>query len=471
MVLKVLKLSLFDARISMQSTKAEEDFRFFLDNNKENICADSIISFAYPLTNIDLINSISSVQEKFPGFIFIKRPQKNYSFIAADPLINLDFDQIQFTQLEPVISKLSSSLISNWNDYNLENIPLITGGAKFNSESNSEEWSDFEPFHFFIPGIIILRDDERSFVISNHKISSLDDNEYILRNFSEAIFFAKSLEENKNGNHISPLGASKLIKNNHAQWNDLVKNSLTQLNSEFTKVVLSRRIEVETQNGMNWHSCFGKLEAENTNGYLFLFKSKNSAFFGASPEKFLSIHSNKLEIDALAGTSSGESTAVENELLNDKNLHEHKIVIDFIRNALTGFASKIEIDEQPRIKKLRNVNHLYSKIDAQLNSRKDVLKLIDVLFPTPAVCGLPKQRAFKAISELEKFDRGLFSGLIGWIDPSMNCEFTVAIRSALYKNHKLFLYAGAGIVKESDPEEEYIETELKFKTILNLFDE
>jgi len=61
--------------------------------------------------------------------------------------------------------------------------------------------------------------------------------------------------------------------------------------------------------------------------------------------------------------------------------------------------------------------------------------------------------------------------LIGWIDPFMNCEFTVAIRSALYKNHKLYLYAGAGIVKESNPEEEFFETELKFKTILNLFDE
>ena len=464
-------MSLFETKVDLRSSAAKEDFFTFINKKRDFIDAHSLISFAYPIKNINLKSIIHIIQEKFPNFIFIKRPQKNYSFIATDPLVNLEFDQINFTQLEPTIAKLNSSLISNWSDYKLVNVPFITGGTKFNTKSNSDEWIDFNTFHFFIPGIIFLRDGDKSFAISNHKISSSLDEERILKEFLEVISFTKSLEENKNGKYHSALGASKLLKNNKVQWEDSVNNSLKQLNSDFTKVVLSRRIEVETKNGMDWHTCFEKLESENTNGYLFLFKSKDSAFFGASPEKFLSIHSNKLEIDALAGTSSCESKAAEEELLNNKNLHEHRIVIDFIRTALSGFASKIEIDKQPRIKKLRNVNHLYTKIDAELNSHKDVLKLIDALFPTPAVCGLPKQRAYQAISELEKFDRGLFSGLIGWIDPFMNCEFTVAIRSALYKNHKLFLYAGAGIVKESNPEEEFFETELKFKTILNLFDE
>ena len=88
-----------------------------------------------------------------------------------------------------------------------------------------------------------------------------------------------------------------------------------------------------------------------------------------------------------------------------------------------------------------------------------------------AVCGLPKQIARETINEIEKFDRGLFSGLIGWIDINFNCEFAVAIRSALYNKGELHLYAGAGIVEESIPEEEFIETEMKFNTILKLFNE
>ena len=165
-------MSLFDTKVNLQSSRAEQDFNFFINNNRRKFTTDSLISFAYPVRNIDLINSIDSIQKQFPNFIFIKRPQKNYSFIATEPLINLKFDQINFTQLEPVITKLNSSLISNWTEYDLVNIPFITGGTKFNSKGESDEWNDFRSFHFFVPKIIFLRDGEKSYIISNHKISS-----------------------------------------------------------------------------------------------------------------------------------------------------------------------------------------------------------------------------------------------------------------------------------------------------------
>ncbi len=216
---------------------------------------------------------------------------------------------------------------------------------------------------------------------------------------------------------------------------------------------------------------FRELETTFSNCYLFIVKSNEAVFFGASPEKFLSVHDNNIEIDALAGSASGNSTDIESELLNKKNIKEHKYVIDFIGAAISEYAHDIRVDTSPQIKKLKNVQHLYTKINAKLNEDRNVLSLINSMFPTPAVCGLPKQIARETINEIEKFDRGLFSGLIGWIDISFNCEFAVAIRSALYKKGELHLYAGAGIVEESVPEEEYDETEMKFNTILNLFHE
>ena len=174
-------MSLYDTKINLQSSKDIEDFGYFITKNKDKITTGSLLSFVYPLNNIDLINSIAPVQEKFESLIFIKRPQKNYSFIATDPVINLEFDQNNFIHLEPFIGKLSDSLISNWSDYHLANIPLITGGAKFNSKSRSEEWTDFKSFHFFVPGIIILRDEEKSFLISNHKVGSEFNEEKILQ--------------------------------------------------------------------------------------------------------------------------------------------------------------------------------------------------------------------------------------------------------------------------------------------------
>jgi menaquinone-specific isochorismate synthase len=199
-------------------------------------------------------------------------------------------------------------------------------------------------------------------------------------------------------------------------------------------------------------------------------KSNDAVFFGASPEKFLSVQDKIIDIDAMAGSAAGDSTDVTHELLNKKNLKEHKIVTDFICDTLSNYAKDVVAAEQPLIIKLSDVQHLHTKITAMLQSKEKVLNLIDSLFPTPAVCGIPKNEALKAIRELETHDRGLYSGLIGWINLELNCEFAVAIRSALYKKSKLFLFAGSGIVEESVPEDEFLETELKLKTILKLFD-
>ena len=261
------------------------------------------------------------------------------------------------------------------------------------------------------------------------------------------------------------------INNNKSQWKKIVTRVKQKLDSNLKKIVLSRRLELLINDDIDWTKMFSELETTFSNCYLFLFKSNNAVFFGASPEKFLSVCNNNIEIDALAGSAPGNSTDIESELRNSKNIKEHKYVIDFISEAISEYAEDIRVDTSPQIKKLKNVQHLYTKINAKLNRDRNVLGLIDSMFPTPAVCGLPKQIARKTINEIEKFDRGLFSGLIGWIDINFNCEFAVAIRSALYTKNKLHLYAGAGILEESIADEEYSETELKFNTILNLFHE
>jgi isochorismate synthase len=259
--------------------------------------------------------------------------------------------------------------------------------------------------------------------------------------------------------------------NNKSLWNTIVTAGKEKLDHDLKKIVLSRKIEFIVKDDIDWTKMFRELETSFPNCYLFMLKSNEAVFFGASPEKFLSVRDNNIEIDALAGSAPGNSADVESELLNEKNIKEHKYVIDFIGQATSEYAHDLRVDTSPQIKKLKNVQHLYTKINAKLNEDRNVLSLIDSMFPTPAVCGLPKQIARETINEIEKFDRGLFSGLVGWIDINFNCEFAVAIRSALYKKGELHLYAGAGIVEESIPEEEFIETEMKFNTILKLFNE
>jgi menaquinone-specific isochorismate synthase len=362
-------------------------------------------------------------------------------------------------------------LVSNWSDYDINNIPIISGGIKFDSEKSSDEWQDFRTIHFFVPQIIILQKENETFLIYNFLANSKINNEEILNNFTQAVSAIFNLDDEATVKKNIAYESNSEINNNKSLWNSIVTEAKKKLNRDLKKIVLSRKIEFLVKDDIDWTQMFRELETSFSNCYLFVLKSNDAVFFGASPEKFLSVLDNNIEIDALAGSAPGDSTDVESELLNKKNIKEHKYVIDFIGEAMSEYAHDIRVDRSPQIKKLKNVQHLYTKINAKLNEDRSVLSLIDSMFPTPAVCGLPKQIARETINEIEKFDRGLFSGLIGWIDINFNCEFAVAIRSALYKNGELHLYAGAGIVEESIPEEEYDETEMKFNTILNLFNE
>ena len=286
--------------------------------------------------------------------------------------------------------------------------------------------------------------------------------------FSSSVLSSNSSTFEKENFTIKPNGNNDGGLQN---WKKMVANATDNLNREFKKVVLSRRIIYRAEDEINWEKCFQNLEVEYANCFLFMLKSNGSRFFGASPEKFISINSNEIEIDALAATASENQKDFVSELMTDKNIKEHKLVIEFIKEVLLNYTEKIDINNYPQIKKFKDVRHLYTKIKAEIQSRKNILKLIDSMYPTPAVCGLPKQKAMSSINQLENFDRGLFSGLIGWMDTELDCEFAVAIRSALLKNKKLFVYAGAGIVEDSVPDEEFAETESKLNTILNLFDE
>jgi menaquinone-specific isochorismate synthase len=145
-------------------------------------------------------------------------------------------------------------------------------------------------------------------------------------------------------------------------------------------------------------------------------------------------------------------------------------VLKFLVSQLADISEKIEYENNPKIKKLRSIQHLISKIEARLKTDVSIIEIIERLFPTPAVCGFPKVKAIDVIQNLESFDRGLYAGILGWITPQNESEFAVAIRSAFIKGRKLRAFVGCGIIKESDAEAEFNETELKFKTIISLFE-
>jgi menaquinone-specific isochorismate synthase len=259
-------------------------------------------------------------------------------------------------------------------------------------------------------------------------------------------------------------------------WSNQINSALEKISTgKLSKVVLARYKDCQFNELQNNLALLERLEENFETCYTFAYRNGDSVFFGASPEKLFKISNGFIETDALAGsiprgTSKDEDDNYTEELLqSEKNLAEHKSVIDFFLEQLTPVTEKILFDSQPSIKKYRNIQHLYSHIRAKLKQNTSIFSLLELLHPTPAVCGMPKAEALKTINDLEDFDRGMYAGVLGWFNLENEGEFVVGIRSALLHGKFLRAFAGCGIVAGSESLSEFNETELKLRPILSLF--
>jgi menaquinone-specific isochorismate synthase len=178
-----------------------------------------------------------------------------------------------------------------------------------------------------------------------------------------------------------------------------------------------------------------------------------------------------LETEALAGSirrgaGASEDAALAAALLrSDKDVREQRLVIEAIASRLAQLGLKPEFSAQPEVRRLANVQHLLTPVRAVLPAAVRLLDALAALHPTPAVGGTPQPAAVACIRGLEGFPRGLYAGALGWLNARGGGEFFVGLRSALVDGPRARLYAGAGIVAGSSPENEFAETELKFKAM------
>jgi len=451
---------------------------FISSSKRNNDCR--LFSYVFKLNfphQLHLINELGTQNSKM---IFFREPNGKQSFIALGSVIDLIGDgERKISSITKRFSEWKNKLINNWDNIDLNFVPIIVSAVKFDGKRNSEKWIDFPSITFYIPEIILLQSEEKSYCVFNFFLKDENQKEIILNDFKEKL----SSIVNSNGKvDYPPSFTTDDVLNNSIEektnWNNLVDKAKGIIqNNQLEKLVLSRQKIFPLSNQLDWNLIFKKLEKKFPDCYLFLNKSKDSNFFGVSPEKFISVCNGKIEIEAVAGSAprskkQPEDLNFENGLLvSTKNLKEHKYVSDFIINVLKEYSINIISSNDPEIKKLDNIQHLITKVSAELKAEDKLFEMIEALYPTPAVCGVPKNDAIKYIRQLENYDRGLYSGLIGWMDFNGNCDFSVAIRSALAKGREITAYAGAGIVEDSNPDDEFIETQLKLKPILMLFNE
>ncbi|WP_031081366.1 isochorismate synthase DhbC [Streptomyces sp. NRRL WC-3549] len=243
---------------------------------------------------------------------------------------------------------------------------------------------------------------------------------------------------------------------------------------EFSKVVLARTLELTSSAPLDLPAMLQRLARRDPVGYTFaLPTAPGRTLIGASPELLVSRKGSQVTANPLAGSTPRSADLAEDVrraatlLESAKDLHEHAVVVDAVHQALAPHCSRLTVPARPTLIRTATMWHLSTTVTGTLAAPDtSALSLACALHPTPAVCGTPTATARQVIAETEPFDRGFFTGVVGWGDAQGNGEWVVTIRCAEAEERTLRLYAGAGVVAASEPEAETAETAAKFRTFL-----
>ncbi len=301
------------------------------------------------------------------------------------------------------------------------------------------------------------------------RITGITTNPSEARDLTEELWLMRESLSNENVArnffHLSPL--TGISHSEH--WQDFYKPALRQgldlvNKGELQKLVLAVRQSIHLDHPLEPLTLLSKLRKQQAGSCRFLWQnSTGDAFFGASPERLLSIYRGQLHSDALAGTA-GENDDGEALMQSEKDRREHELVVQSISAKLIQQGLKPKCSRKPKLAKHGKLLHLHTPITAK-SKNYSPLQLANVLHPTPAVAGLPLREAMAWLRTLEPFERGCYAAPIGWIDSFGDAEFRVAIRSGKTQGKVLEITAGAGLVKGSVADRELKEVGLKLAVL------
>ncbi len=347
------------------------------------------------------------------------------------------------------------------------------GGMRFNRTYASDyRWQSFSSYHFTVPLFEVVRDGDRYFLACNVLIREGQDKNRQLRRLLD-VWDKTDFSPQYDMPDISlPVRRSDFP--DRAQWKKNIGHALNAFKEgRLQKIVLARRTCMEFERELNPMDVLWRLKLNNHRAYYFGFQySDRIAFIGGTPEQLYRRRGEHLFTEAVAGTrrrghNREEDLLLENDLLNsEKDVREHRFVVDSINDALNDLCLSVEADQKLSVLKLSSLQHLRKIFRARLKKGQEDASILSRLHPTPAVGGVPSERSMGEIERIEGFDRGWYAGPVGWIARN-EAEFAVGIRSALVYETALYLFSGAGIVEGSNPESEWEEIENKIAGFIN----
>jgi len=352
--------------------------------------------------------------------------------------------------------------------------PRFVGGFAFHEDHEPDgSWRGFPSASFVLPALQLTRTDDGTWVTANRYGRDATP-EAVERALDEAVDAVEALPK------MRPAGAPPGVAGarrttDKAAWTTQVADATDRIRAgDLEKVVLACALEVDLAGPVDLPDVLERLRRTYPNCYRFLVQpTEDAGFLGAPPERLVKRTGSEVATEALAGsvgrggTPEADAELAQSLVDSAKIQHEQRLVVDAICEQLAGFGEVTEGEQ--RVRKLDNIQHLQTPITAALAGDAHVLDIVEALHPTPAVGGLPPAVAAETIRDVETFERGWYAAPVGWFDATGDGEFLVAIRSGVAGGDRATLFAGNGIVRDSDPQEEWDEIQLKYRPLLEEF--
>ena len=436
-----------------------------------------IISLALEIPPVDPLAVFKVLAQPKQSHFYLEKRKAGEFILAIDTVVKQEIQgKNRFSDAKVFIDSCRSKVIVNSDIY----LPFASPHfcCSFSFFANDCYTQDtFPDATVFLPAIQVVRRQE-DFVLTINLMINPETNldelvEQTEKQVQQILTVGEFPPANKTLSDNEHLSSFNIKETEHFQT--AVKLALQLIRTQnLSKLVVAHSIDVDLPSGFEVTHSLNCLRNSYPNCYAFsMSNGQGLNFIGASPEKLLQIQNHQLTTDALAGSAPRGKTAIEDlyfgqHLLNNhKEREEHQLVKEFLIQRLIDLELTPLFSASPQLLRLANIQHLWTPIRAELRTKIHPLDLVASLHPTPAVAGIPQNLACQKIRSYETFERNLYAAPFGWIDYHGNSEFVVGIRSALLKEDSARLYAGAGIVAESDSKMETEEITLKFQPLLS----
>ena len=352
--------------------------------------------------------------------------------------------------------------------------PVLLGGLGFSGRIPAEDdtWAPFGATSLVLPELILARTGGGSWVTTTTIAGAAAPG---IRRWDRILSRARELAPAPGALVARPVSNPLVIveeQPDEALWGRTVGLFAGAVGrGRLDKVVLARRVMMASPADLDVENALRRLAASAPESTVFAFRRGGRTFLGATPERLIRTDGRNFRTVAIAGsvgrgTTEAQDADLARELLaSEKDREEHAVVVAAIRERLGPISERLVVEPDPRVLTLRHVQHLITEIEGTVRERAGLLALAERLHPTPAVGGEPRDLALSLIDEHEGFDRGWYAGPIGWLGADGDGELMVALRSGVIDHTRATLFAGCGIVADSDPDLEWEESRMKLRAV------